>query len=161
MSSPQSHVWTEAITGSAGAEDGAITRAAEQQRAGVVNVVVGRARLVTFVVTEVQTFTVPVRRQEVRLVYDPVPAHDQSVTSVQPVEETHEVILHSEQVLFSTQVVPVERVRMVKRVITTGQTVTEQIRSEQINLEQIAEQQIDTPRASRTRQQPEGDTSWD
>jgi hypothetical protein len=41
------------------------------------------------------------------------------VTSAQPVEETHEVILHSERVLFTTQVVPVERVRMVKRVITT------------------------------------------
>lgn len=125
-------------------------RSEEQQRAGVVNVVVGRARLVTFVVTEDQTFTVPVRRQEVRLVYDPVPAHDQSMTSVQPGEETHEVILYSERVLFTTQVVPVERVRMVKRVITTGETVTELVRSEQIDLEQIAEQQTD-----------EGDASWD
>lgn len=125
-------------------------RSEEQQRAGVVNVVVGRARLVTFVVTEDQTFTVPVRRQEVRLVYDPVPAHDQSMASVQPSEETHEVILHSERVHFTTQVVPVERVRMVKRVITTGETVTELVRSEQIDLEQIAEQQPD-----------KGDTSWD
>jgi hypothetical protein len=148
-------------TGSAGVEDGAMTRSEEQQRAGVVNVVVGRARLVTFVVTENQTFTVPVRRQEVRLVYDPVPAHVQSMMSVQPGEETHEVILHAEQVLFTSQVVPVQRVRMVKRVITTGQTVTEPIRSEQIDLEQIAEQQTDTARPSRTQQQPEGDTSCD
>jgi stress response protein YsnF len=90
-----------------------------------------------------------------------VPAHEQSVTSAQPVEETHEVILHSERVLFTTQVVPVERVRMVKRVITTGQTVTEPIRSERIDLEQMAEQQIEAARPSRNWQQPEGDTSWD
>lgn len=145
----------------AGAEDGSMTRSEEQQRAGVVSVVVGRARLVTVVVTENQTFTVPVRRQEVRLVFDPVPAHEQSVTSARPVEETHEVILHSEQVLFTTQVVPVERVRMVKHVITTGQTVTEPIRSERIDLEQIAEQQIEAARPSRNWQQPEGATSWD
>lgn len=124
-----------------------MTRSAEQQRAEVVNVVVGRARLVTFVVTEEQTFTVPVRRQEVRLVYDPVPANDQSVTSAPPVEEIHEVILLSEQVQFSIRVVPVERVRMIRRVVKGEQTVTGQIRSEQIGVEQI--------------QESEGDTSWD
>jgi uncharacterized protein (TIGR02271 family) len=124
-----------------------VTLSAEQQRAEVVNVVVGRARLVTFVVTEEQTFTVPVRRQEVRLVYDPVPANDQSVTSVPPAEEIHEVILLSEQVQFSTRVVPVERVRMIRRVVKGEQTVTGQIRSEQIGVEQI--------------QESEGGTSWD
>jgi uncharacterized protein (TIGR02271 family) len=112
-----------------------------------VNVVVGRARLVTFVVTEERTFTVPVRRQEVRLVYDHVPPNEQSVTSVPPAEETHEVTLLSEQVQFSTRVVPVERVRMVRRVVKGGQIVTDEIRSEQIDVEQI--------------EQPEGDTSWD
>jgi stress response protein YsnF len=138
MSSAQSPGRPEAI---------AVTRSAERQSAGIVNVVVGRARLVTFVVTEEKTFTVPVRRREVRLVYDPVPAKDQPVTSMQPVEETHEVILLSEQVRFTTDVVPVERVRMVRRVVRTEQIVTDQIRSEQIDVEQI--------------EQPEGDTSWD
>jgi stress response protein YsnF len=138
MSSAQSRGRPEAI---------AVTRSAEQRTAGVVNVVVGRARLVTFVVTEEKTFTVPVRRQEVRLVYDPVPAEDQSVTSMPPAEEKHEVILLSEHVRFTTDVVPVERVRMVRRVVRTGQIVTDQIRSEQLDVEQI--------------EQPEGDTSWD
>src|SRR5918997_432864 len=121
MSSSQSPARPEAV---------GVTRSAEQQRAEVVNVVMGRARLVTFVVTEEQTFTVPVRRQEVRLVYDPVPANDQSVTSVSPAEEIHEVILLSEQVQFSTRLVPVERVRMIRRVVKGEQTVTGQIRSE-------------------------------
>jgi uncharacterized protein (TIGR02271 family) len=138
MSSSQSPARPEAI---------AVTRSAEQQRAEVVNVVVGHARLVTFVVTEEQTFTIPVRRQEVRLVYDAVPANDQSVTSVPPAEETHEVILLSEQVQFSTRVVPVERVRMIRRVVRSAQIVTDQIRSEQLDVEKI--------------EQPEGDRSWD
>ncbi len=133
-------------------ETAAVTRSAEQQRAEVVNVVVARARLVTFVVTEERTFTVPVRRQEVRLVYEPVPANDQAVTSVSPAEETHEVVLLSEQVQFSTRVVPVERVRMIRHVVEGGQIVSGQIRSEQIDVEQIGAEQI---------RQPQGDTSWD
>jgi uncharacterized protein (TIGR02271 family) len=152
MSSSQSHARPESI---------AVTRSAEQQRAEVVNVVVGHARLVTFVVTEEQTFTVPVRREEVRLVYDPVPPHEQSVTSVPPADETHEVILLSEQVEFTTHVVPVERVRMIRRVVGTEQIFSDQIRSEQIDVEQIADQQTDGVRPSRIRQQPEGDTPRD
>jgi uncharacterized protein (TIGR02271 family) len=101
-----------------------------------VNVVVGRARLITTVVTENHTFTVPVRRQEVRLVYDPLPENEQTIAPCGPAEETVEVILHAEQVQFTTHVVPVERVRMVRRVATTTQTITEPVRSEHIALEQ-------------------------
>ncbi len=115
-------------------EDGVMVASEEQLRVGAVNVVVGRARLVTFVVTENQTFTVPVSRQEVRLVYDPVPADEQVITAAPPAEETHEVVLHTEQVLITKQIVPIERARMVRRVVTTAQAVTEQVRSEQIDL---------------------------
>ena len=120
----------------AGAQDVAVTRSQEQLRTDAVNVVVGHARLVTTVVTENQTFTVPVRRQEVRLVYDPLPENEQTIASGGPSEDTVEVILHAERVQITTQIVPVERVRMVRRVVTTGQTITEPVRSEQIALEQ-------------------------
>jgi uncharacterized protein (TIGR02271 family) len=113
-----------------------VTRSQEQVRTDAVNVVVGRARLITSMVTENQTFTVPVRRQEVRLVYDPVPENEQTIASTEPSEDTVEVILHAERVQITTQVVPVERVRMVRRVVTTAQTITEPVRSEQIALDQ-------------------------
>jgi uncharacterized protein (TIGR02271 family) len=113
-----------------------VTRSQEQLRTDTVNVVVGRARLITTVVTENQTFTVPVRRQEVRLVYDPLPENEQTITPTGLSEDTVEVILHAEQVQITTQVVPLERVRMVRRVVTTAQTITEPVRSEQIALEQ-------------------------
>jgi uncharacterized protein (TIGR02271 family) len=112
-----------------------VTRSQERLRTDAVNVVVGRARLVTTVVTENQTFTVPVRRQEVRLVYDPVPDNEQVISLAGPAEETVEVILHAEHVQITTHVVPVERVRMVRRVVTVAQPITEQLRGEQIALE--------------------------
>lgn len=117
----------------------------EQLRVGAVNVMVGRARLVTSIVTEQQTFTIPVRRQEVRLVIDPIPAHDQVVSDTAPAEETYEVICHAEQVLFTTQVVPVERVRMVRRVIITEQSVAAEVRSEQLDLTRTAHDQDGPP----------------
>ena len=121
---------------SAETEGAVVTRSQEQLRTDAVNVVVGRARLVTTVVTENQTFTVPVRRQEVRLVYDPIPGNEQTIAQTGPAEDTVEVILHAEHVQITTQVVPVERVRMVRRVVTTAQTITEPVHSEQITLDQ-------------------------
>jgi uncharacterized protein (TIGR02271 family) len=120
----------------AGAQDVVVTRSEERLRTDAVNVVIGRARLITTVVTENQTFTVPVRRQEVRLVYDPVPEDEQTIAPTGPSANTVEVILHAERVQITTQVVPVERVRMIRHVVTTGQTITEPARSEQITLEQ-------------------------
>jgi uncharacterized protein (TIGR02271 family) len=121
---------------SAGEQDVVVTSSQEQLRTDALNVVVGRARLITTVVTENQTFTVPVRRQEVRLVYDPTPENEQTIASAGPSEDTVEVILQAERVQITTQVVPVERVRMVRRVVTSAQTITEPVRSEQMALEQ-------------------------
>jgi stress response protein YsnF len=117
-------------------EDAVTVRSDERLRAGTVNVVVGRARLVTSVIVEEQTFTIPVRRQEVRLVHEPLPTHEQVITDREAAEEIYEVVRYAEQVLFTTEVVPVERVRLVKRVVTTQEVITGQVRSEQIDVEQ-------------------------
>ena len=117
------------------AEDAVVVRSEERLRAGTVNVVVGRARLITSVVVEEQTFTVPVRRQEIRLVHEAVPESEQVVTDVAPAEETYEVVAYAEQVLVTTQVVPVERVRLIKRVVTEQTVVSGQARSEQVDVD--------------------------
>jgi uncharacterized protein (TIGR02271 family) len=114
-------------------EDTVMVRSQEQLRVATVNVAVGRARLVKYIVTEQMTYTIPVSREEVRLEYDPLPAHQQTLTDTAPAQETYEVIRHAEQVRFSTQVVPVERVRLVRHVRTTAQALTEQVRAEQIS----------------------------
>lgn len=126
--------------------DVVMTRSAEQLQAGAVNVLVGRARLVTYIVTEDQTFTIPVRRQEARLVYDAVPPDEQVVSHTDPAEDVREIVLHAEQVLFSTQVVPVERVRMVRRVVTGERTVTARLASEQIDIDHTSNGRVDSGR---------------
>jgi stress response protein YsnF len=140
-------------------EDAVMIRSEEQLRAGTVNVIVGRARLVTSIVTEEQTFTIPVRRHVVRLVHDPLPAHQQVLSDTEPAEEIYETVLYAEQVLFTTQVVPVERVRLVKRVVTTQETVGEQVRLEQVDTEltTAASATLDPPATSNG----SGEALWD
>jgi uncharacterized protein (TIGR02271 family) len=127
------------------AEDAVVVRSEERLRAGTVNVVAGRARLITSVVVEEQTFTVPVGRQEIRLAHESVPASEQVATDVAPAEETYEVVAYAEQVLVTTQVVPVERVRLVKRVVTEQTVVAGQLRSEQVDLDITAPPASATP----------------
>ena len=101
--------------------------------------------MITSVVVEEQTFTVPVRRQEIRLVHEPVPASEQVLTDVAPAEETYQVVAYAEQVLVSTQVVPVERVRLLKRVVTEQTVVTGQVRSEHVDVDITAPPASPTP----------------
>lgn len=144
-----------------------MVRSEEQLRAGAVNVTVGRARLITYIVTEDQTFTIPVSRQEVRLVFDPFPASEQIATDTPLTEETYEVVRHTEQVLFTKQIVPVERVRMIKSVVTTAHTVTTPLRSEQFTLTHHDTSTADTDTTTSTGLASDGDhsrtgdPSWD
>jgi stress response protein YsnF len=71
------HTWI----GAAVAGNQEVVRSEEQLQVGTQNVVVGRDRLVKHLVTEHQTFTVPVRREEVRLEYEPLSEHEQMFTA--------------------------------------------------------------------------------
>ena len=99
-----------------------------------------RLRLRKYVVTEYLTRTIPVRREEVRL--EEVPAPDEPVG--EPDEQGAvpaadqallEVVLHREEPVIQLRVVPAERVRLFKDVVTEQRTVTEDIRKEQIDLQ--------------------------
>jgi stress response protein YsnF len=63
-------------------------------------------------------------------------------------EDVYEVVRYEERVVITKQLVPVERVRLIRRIVTTDQTVAGQVRSELIDIEQT-----DIPRAS-----PAGET---
>ncbi len=78
---------------------------------------VGRARLRKFIVTEQQTVTVPVTRQQLRIQREPITDADiASVTGTAdgPTlrEEEYEIVLHAERAVVDKQTVPVERVRL-------------------------------------------------
>jgi stress response protein YsnF len=91
-----------------------------------------RLRLRKYVVTEYVTRTFPVRREEVRLEEagylepaggDPAPRHD-------PVE----LVLHREEPVVELRVVPAERVRVVKELVTEERTVTADLRREHVDV---------------------------
>jgi len=100
-----------------------------------------RLRLRKYVVTEYLTRTIPVRREEVRLEELPAPAEpvgepgDQGAVQAAGDQALLEVVLHREEPVIQLRVVPAERVRLFKDVVTEQRTVTEEIRKEQVDLQ--------------------------
>ncbi len=107
-----------------------LTRSEEQLHVGTEKVQTGRARLRKVVVTEQQTVTIPVTREEVRLVREPVAPGDTVDATIG--EAAAEVVLTEERVVVSKETVPVERVRLGTVTITEQREVTEAVRKEKI-----------------------------
>ncbi|GAA3336461.1 hypothetical protein GCM10020358_08710 [Amorphoplanes nipponensis] len=126
--------------------DGAMTRSEERLVVGNDVVAIGRARLRKHVVSEDVQITVTVRREELRLERAAVPAHEQSLVGdpdvFGPAEEfatadggvIFAVTLHEERPVVTTEIVPVERVRLVKVVHTDQRTVSGEVRKERIEV---------------------------
>lgn len=126
-----------------------MTRSEEQLHVGTEKVQTGRARLRKVVVTEQQTITVPVTREEVRLVREPIEAGDSVDTTIG--EAATDVVLTEERVVVSKETVPVERVRLGTETITEQQEVTEAVRKEQIEFDDAVTTDNDTtPARSRS-----------
>jgi len=134
------------------ASDGAelvIIRSEEQVRTGVEAVPVRRIRLRKYIVTEERTITVQLRHEEFRIEQEPIP--DPEAGTVAP-GDTGEVdvhlgpgddrdvtmLLYAERPLISTEVVPVERIRVSKYVVSDEQTVSAAVRREVV-------EQVDDP----------------
>jgi uncharacterized protein (TIGR02271 family) len=117
--------------------DEAMTRSEEQLHVGTERVATGRARLRKYVVTEQQTVTVPVSREEVRLEREPITDANvgDALSGPDISEEEHEVILTEERPVVAKETVPVERVRLDKDVVTETETVNESVRKEEIELD--------------------------
>lgn len=127
--------------------DGAMTRSEERLVVGNDVVEIGRARLRKHVVTEQVQITVTVRREELRLERDEIPAHAQSLVEDPDVFGTDaafdtdeggtifEVVLHEERPVVTTEIVPVERVRLRKVIETDQRTVSGEVRKERIEVE--------------------------
>ena len=107
-----------------------LTRSEEQLHVGTAKVQTGRARLRKVVVTEQQTVTIPVSREEVRLVREPIAPGDSVDATIG--EAAAEVVLTEERVVVSKETVAVERVRLGSVTITEQQEVTEAVRKAKI-----------------------------
>jgi uncharacterized protein (TIGR02271 family) len=117
--------------------DDAMTRSEEELRVGTTQREAGRARLRKYVVTEEETVTVPVQREEVRVEREPITDAniDDAMDGPAISEEEHEVVLHAEEPVVEKRAVPKERVHMDKDAITEQETVTEQVRKERIDVD--------------------------
>jgi uncharacterized protein (TIGR02271 family) len=120
--------------------DDAMTRSEERLNVGTEKVQTGRARLRKYVVTENQTVTVPVTREEVRLEREPITDANvgDALNGPDISEEEHEVVLTEERPVVAKETVPVERVRLDKETITENETVTGEVRKEEIEFEDDA-----------------------
>ena len=116
--------------------DDAMTRSEEHLSVGTETVQTGKARLRKYVVTEQQTVTVPVSREEVRIEREPITDGNVGDALDGPAisEEEHEVVLTAERPIVTKETVPVERVRLDVDTVTEQQTVSEEVRKEQIEL---------------------------
>ena len=107
-----------------------LTRSEEELHVGTEKVQTGRAQLRKVVVTEQQTVTIPVSREEVRVVREPIAPGDTVDATIG--EAAAEVVLTEERVVVSKETVAVERVRLGTVTITEQQEVTEAVRKEKI-----------------------------
>ncbi len=120
--------------------DEAMTRSEEQLKVGTEKVETGKARLRKYVVTEEQTVTVPVTREEVRIEREPITEANAGKAMDGPAisEEEHEMTLTEERVVVQKEVVPIERVTLAKETVTEQQQVTEQVRKEKVETDNDA-----------------------
>jgi len=117
--------------------DDAMTRSEEEVQIGTHRRESGRARLRKWVETEQVQRTVPVQREEVRVVKEPITEanRDQAMSGPDLSSEEHEVVLHEEEVDVQKRVVPKERVRLETETVTEQVPVTEEVRKERIATE--------------------------
>jgi len=129
---------SEAVQDLSGSDtDSAMTRSEEELLARTKTTETGRVRLRKYIVTEQQQVTVPVQREEVRVVTEPITAENRDTAMVGPdlSEEEAEMVLHADEVVVTAQAVPKERVRLEREVVTGQETVTADVRKEVIETE--------------------------
>jgi len=115
----------------------AMTRSEEQMHVGTETAETGRVRLRKVIVTENVTQTIPVSHEEVRVEREPITDAnvDQAMAGEPLSTAEHEVILHAERPVVTTETVPVERVRLSKDTVAGETTVTGEVRKEKIDTE--------------------------
>jgi uncharacterized protein (TIGR02271 family) len=133
----------------AAATDGAMTRSEEQLRVTTERYAAKRVRVVKYVVTEEVQVTVPIRREEIRI--EEVPLGDDApgtggALGTGGLPET--IVLHTERPVVTTEVVPVERVRLRTEWVEEQQQVRDQVRRERVD--------VDEDRLGRERAEPDG-----
>jgi uncharacterized protein (TIGR02271 family) len=127
----------ERATGATHTDD-TLTRSEEELRVDTERVRRGQVGVRKRLVTEQEERTVPVQREELRVERQPITGADRDagVDGAEIAEDEHIVELHEERPVVSKQVVPKERVRVDKAVVSGHERVAEPVRRERIEIDQ-------------------------
>jgi uncharacterized protein (TIGR02271 family) len=114
------------------ADDVSVVRSEERLNVDTDRVESGKARLRKYVVTENQSITVPVTREEVRVVREPLTG-DSPTTEAKIGDDAVEVTLHEDKVTVHKETVPVERVGLAVDEVKDQHTVNDTVRKERVD----------------------------
>jgi uncharacterized protein (TIGR02271 family) len=115
-----------------------VTRFEEQLRVSTRSVPSERVRLERYIVTEQRTITLDVKREEIRLIREPLSEEEGDATAhSDPQDHTREdiiMVLREEQPVITKKIVPVERVCLHTHTVTELHHIDEAIGREQIDI---------------------------
>jgi len=126
------------------AEDGSVVRREEELRVGKERVETGRVHLRKHVVTDTETVEVPVEREEVHVVREPV--REGEVGGRIGGDEHVSVELHEERPVVDKQTVAKERVGLEKETHRDTEQVSAELRKEQVEVEREGDVRRDDTR---------------
>ena len=117
--------------------DDAITRSEEELHlAGTQVRAIGRVRLVKRIVTEYVDVRVALRREELHVFEEPLTGEAAVPGGLELGDDTLELILHAEEPVVDTRIVPRERVRVHLDVVQEEQVLEGELRREVVDLEE-------------------------
>ena len=121
------------------ADNGEIIRSEEQLNVSKDRVETGQVRLRKYVVNETETVEVPVEREEVRVVREPITDADRANYDGNIGEQEASVTLHEDRVNVSKESVPVEKVSLEKDTVQDTERVSEDVRKERFETDGVVE----------------------
>ena len=118
-----------------------VVRSDEELVVGRVRVPTERVRVRKVVETEEVTVTVAVRREVLVVEREPL-SGGEPLAGARADDAPFELVLHAEEPVVSTRVVPVERVRVLKRAVAEERRVVDELRAEEVVLEQEGDVEV-------------------
>jgi uncharacterized protein (TIGR02271 family) len=112
-----------------------MVRSEEELEVGTEQARRGRAGVRKRVVSERVDRTVPVEREELRVEREPIPEGERRRQGAGIAEDEHTIELHEERPVVEKQVVPKERIRVGKEVVTDEEHVSEELRKEEVDVD--------------------------
>ena len=125
------------------ADNGEIIRSEEQLNVSKDRVETGQVRLRKYVVNETETVEVPVEREEVRVVREPITEADRANYDGNIGEQEASVTLSEDRVNVSKESVPVEKVSLEKDTVRDTERVSEEVRKERFETDGIVEGDVE------------------